>query len=80
MTLLIVELIAMAMAFAAAIVAYASWRSTRHEAEGEARHMFEAGEGRTRFLALWGLMTSIGFLVAIVFSLVGLFVVPLCGT
>ena len=36
--------------------------------------MFEAGEGRTRFLALWGLMTSIGFLVAIVFSLVGLFV------
>ena len=41
--------------------------------------MVEAGKGRTRFLSLWGLMTSVGFAGAIVFSLVGLLVVPLCG-
>jgi hypothetical protein len=79
-TLLIVELIALAIAAAAAVVAYGSWRATRHEASGETSHMVEAGEGRTRFLALWGLMTSIGFFIAIVFSLIGLFLVPLCGS
>ncbi len=67
-------------ALAGAVTAYASWRATREEAAGEAHHMIEAGEGRTRFLALCGLMTSLGFLGAIVFSLVGLFTVPLCGT
>jgi hypothetical protein len=78
--LLAVELIAGVIALAGAATAYGSWRATREEASGEAHHMIEAGEGRTRFLALWGLMTSFGFLGAIVFSLVGLFAVPLCGS
>lgn len=80
LVLLIVELLALAIAVSAGGVAYASWRSTRKEAEGETSHMFEKGEGRTRFLALWGLITSVGFVIAIGFSLIGLFVVPLCGT
>jgi hypothetical protein len=77
--LLVVELIAIVVATVSAAVAYRLWRATREEASGGTRAMVEAGRGRTRFLALWGLMTSLGFLGAIVFSLIGLLVVPLCG-
>jgi hypothetical protein len=79
-TILVVELVALAVSVLAAVISYGSWRATRHEAAGETSHMVEAGEGRTRFLALWGLLTSVGFAIAIMFSLVGLFVVPLCGS
>ncbi len=77
--LLIVEAIALALALAGAATAYRSWRATRQESEGDTEDAVEAGRGRTRFLSLWGLMTSIGFAVAIGFSLIGLFAVPLCG-
>jgi hypothetical protein len=78
LTLFLVDLVALAVTIAAMTMSYSSWRSTRGEAAGDTRHMFEAGEGRTRFLALWGLLTAAGFIIAILFGLVGLFVVPLC--
>lgn len=77
--LLAVELVASLIAVSGAAVALRLWRATREEVEGGAEEMVEAGKGRTRFLALWGLMTSVGFLGAIMFSLIGLLVVPLCG-
>ncbi len=77
--LLVVEMLAMIVAVAGAVVAWRLWRATREEVEGDAEDMIEAGKGRTRFLSLWGLMTSLGFAGAILFSLVGLLVVPLCG-
>jgi hypothetical protein len=76
---LVIELIALLVAASSAVIAWRLWRTTRQEVEGNAVEMVEAGKGRTRFLALWGLMTSVGFLGAIAFSLVGLLVVPLCG-
>ncbi|ODR93391.1 hypothetical protein AUC71_05245 [Methyloceanibacter marginalis] len=80
MILLMVELVALAVAIAGAAVAERSWNTTRHETSGHAQAMVDVGHGRTRFLAMWGLMLSIGFALAIVFSLVGLFMVPLCGS
>lgn len=77
--LLATQLIALAIALIGAAVAYRLWRATREEASGETHHMIEAGRGRTRFLALWGLMTSLGFAGAILFAAVGSLVVPLCG-
>ncbi|MGZ5849559.1 MAG: hypothetical protein ACXWJN_03090 [Methyloceanibacter sp.] len=77
--LLVVELIAFVIAAVGAAVAYRLWHATRTEDSGDTHEMVEAGRGRTRFLALWGLMTSLGFAGAVVFSLVGLFEVPLCG-
>lgn len=77
--LLIVEGIALAVALAGAATAYRSWAATDAEAHGDTEDLVEAGRGRTRFLALWGLMTSLGFAVAILFSLTGPLVVPLCG-
>jgi hypothetical protein len=77
--LLVVELVTLAIALAGAAAAHRSWQATREESHGTAEDMMEAGRGRTRFLSLWGLMTSFGFSVAIGFSLIGLFAVPLCG-
>jgi hypothetical protein len=77
--LLTVEGIAVVIAFAGAMTAYRSWAATHAEAHGDTEDLVEAGRGRTRFLALWGLMTSLGFAVAILFSLTGPLVVPLCG-
>lgn len=78
--LLIVELVALIVAVAGAAVAWRSWNITRHETSGHAQEMVDVGHGRTRFLAMWGLLISIGFSLAIVFSLAGLFMVPLCGS
>ena len=73
------DLTAIAVAAAAALVAYRSWRSTRREFAGRGVDLIEVGEGRTSFLALWGLLTGLGFLLAVLFDAVALWVVPLCA-
>jgi hypothetical protein len=40
--------------------------------------LIERGEGRTRFLAMCGLMLSIGFFVAITFTSITLLLSPVC--
>lgn len=59
-------------------VAYTSWRQTRQEAEGDTHLMLSAGEGRSRFMALAGLLTSVGFLVGVLFSIPAVMFVPAC--
>jgi hypothetical protein len=76
--LLAIDLIAMAIAASAALVSYRAWRASRREVSGHAGELIEVGEGRTRFLALWGMITGGGFLIVIAFDLVGLLVLPLC--
>jgi hypothetical protein len=67
---------------AALIAGYVSWRcwiATRAEMPGGAEAALELGEGRTRFLALWGMMYSVAFLAAIIFETIASIMVPLCG-
>jgi hypothetical protein len=73
------NLIAIVVAAVAAATAYRSWRATRDEDDGRASRLVEVGEGRTRFLALWGMLTSAGFLVAMIFASLAILLVPLCG-
>jgi hypothetical protein len=68
--LIAVDAAALLIAATAAIVSYSSWRSTREEFEGSAPEVIDIGEGRTHFLALWGMMTGLGFFLATVFDLV----------
>jgi hypothetical protein len=77
-TLLGVDVLAIAIAVLAAIVSWRNWQRARHEAASDAP-LIEIGEGRTRFLALWGLMTGVGFAVAGIFDLVTLWIVPVCA-
>jgi len=60
-------------------VAWNSWRQTRSERPGSAHHLMETGDGRTRFMAMCGLLTSTVFVIALAFGAVALSVVPLCG-
>ncbi len=76
--LLAINIVAILAAAAGAAVASRSWLATRHEHPGHTGHVLETGVGRSRFLALLGILTSVGFLVAVAFDTVVLFVVPLC--
>lgn len=55
------------------------WQRSRNEHLGEGHHLIERGEGRTRFLAMTGLITSAGFAIAFLFMFAQLFMAPLCG-
>lgn len=67
------------IALGGAYAAYTSWRRTRGEQSGGAGEQgAEHGDGRTRFMALCGLITSIGMLIGLVFLLVQLVSAPLC--
>jgi hypothetical protein len=39
-----------------------------------------SSQGRNRFLALWGVMSSLWFLAAILFNVLASLMVPLCGS
>jgi hypothetical protein len=69
---------ALAIAAAALIVALALVRRTTQEHRQRSGGVLDAGEGRTRFLATWGVFTSIVFLVATLANSLSLFLVSSC--
>jgi hypothetical protein len=78
-TLIVFDAVAIAVAIFGGIVSYRSWRLTEEEKGGGAHRALHIGEGRARFMALWGIMSSLWFLGAIVFSTIGSTMVPLCA-
>jgi hypothetical protein len=59
-------------------IAWNSYRRSKHEKAGGGAHAVETGEGRTRFLALMGIIASGIFLTGIVFTGVTLLLVSSC--
>jgi hypothetical protein len=86
---LAVSVAAIVVGAAAAAVAWRTWARTREEqqegsgrgaAHGPEAALLETGEGRTRFLALAGVLTSLTFLlVSVVHAATLLLVVPCAG-
>jgi hypothetical protein len=66
--LLVINLVCLLAPLAGGTVAYRAWRDTRGE----------AGESRTCFLALCGMLTSLGFALAILFDTAVIAGVPSC--
>ena len=64
LVLWLVSAAAVVIGIAALVVALRSYAATRHEWRGEAHELLEVGEGRTRFMALSGVMLSALFLFA----------------
>jgi hypothetical protein len=62
----------------AAAASVACWGRTRNERSGAAHHLVEIGEGRTRFIALCGMITSVGFMIALSFEVTALYLVRSC--
>ena len=60
-------------------LSFSHLRKTRQEHEDQAGSMTDAGEGRTRFLAIWGIWISIVFLLAIAFNTIAVFWRGLCA-
>lgn len=77
--LLVINVAALVVALIGTFVSYRSWSRTREEVSGHHDHLLEAGEGRTRFLAVWGIWAGVWFAIAIVFNTIGVFGVPVCG-
>jgi hypothetical protein len=75
---LAVNIASIGVALAAAWVSYGSWQATREEHAGRAHHALDVGEGRTRFFAICGMMTGLGFAATLIADTIVLFVVPLC--
>jgi hypothetical protein len=84
-TFISIDAAAIVIAGSAALVSYRAWNRKRRtvsgdiEAPEQAWELIQIGEGRTRFLAIWGMMTGVGFALALVFDLMSPWVVPLCG-
>lgn len=60
-------------------LAYTAWKQSRHEDKGSEKHTVDIGEGRTRFLAMVGLLSSGLFLIAILFTACALWLVSPCN-
>jgi len=76
--LLCVNLACLAIALAGGMTALAAWRRSRSEKPGGAHAVLDVGEGRTRFLALCGMLTAAAFAIAIAFDTAWPFFIPSC--
>ena len=74
--LMIFNVVALAACAAGAFVSWRAWRTVR-EAGGH-RHTLHTGEGRDRFLAMWGMLSSLWFFFAILFNAIASLMVPPC--
>jgi hypothetical protein len=50
----------------------------RHEQPGDPERAVDAGEGRTRFLVILSALSSLLFLISIVFTFLAFIMVPPC--
>ncbi len=71
-------LVTVAVSLGGVVTGWRIWRRTREEHRGNHEHLMEIGEGRTRFLALCGLLASGLFALATVFELWALLILPPC--
>lgn len=79
LALLGVGIAALAVAAVSLAVAWRLFRRTAEEYRGAVGELLEVGEGRTRFLAVWSVLFSVGFLFAILFQILALVLVPPCA-
>ena len=70
---------ALAIALFALLVSWRVFRRTKEEASGGAAQLIELGAGRTRFLALWGVLLGIGFALATAITALAFFTLPRCA-
>ncbi len=75
----IVNLVALAVALLALLVARRDLHRTRHPDQLHKEGVLMAGAGRTRFLSVWGVFASVLFLIAIAANTIVVFWRGLCG-
>jgi hypothetical protein len=73
-----VAVVACLVCLVSAVVAWRNWRTTSTERAGGSKSLIEGGEGRTRFMAMVGLLSSGLFLLAVLLASAGLFILGAC--
>jgi hypothetical protein len=76
--LLVLTLLLLCVALGALYVAWRSWRAAHREQPDEEEELLEVGEGRTRFMAMSGILLSAVFSLLLIANLIALFAVPQC--
>ena len=76
---LLVSVVALAGTLGAGLVALRSWRATSDERGGQATHLLHNAEGRTRFMAMAGLIMSGLFLLGVLTAAMPLVVGRVCS-
>lgn len=74
----IVSVVMLIVGVLGGLAAVRSWTATRHETGGHTQWALDTGEGRTRFMATAGLVTSAIFIVAILVTTASAIVVTPC--
>ncbi|WP_372783493.1 hypothetical protein [Phenylobacterium sp.] len=74
----VVLVVSLLVSASAAMIALGAWRATRNEQAGGPHALLSIGEGRSRFMALAGLLTSAGFFIGTLFSIPAVLFVPAC--
>ena len=74
-----VEALAFGVCIVAGAVALVAWRKTRHEKPGDAHQLLGSGDGRTRFMAMAGIMTSSLFALGTALAAINLATILPCG-
>ncbi len=74
-----VSLAAVLVSTAAFVVSRRTYIRVQGESRGSHQHLLDVGSGRTRFLALWGMVLGASFAVATAMTLIAFFVLPRCA-
>ncbi len=77
-SLMALSAIAIVLGISGVIVSWRCWNRTRREKPGSGEALLSAGDGRTRFLAMSGVLVSALFVVTVVFETIVLALAPLC--
>lgn len=73
------DVVALALAVVAGLVALSNWRKTREERPGREHHLIESGDGRTRFMSMSGMLVSGIMLLAVLYAGLAHLTLPGCG-
>lgn len=79
LVVLSIDVAALAICLIAGLVAWNSWRKSSDEKPGSGHHLLATGDGRTRFMAMAGMLTSGLFFIAVSFATLNLLAVTGCG-
>jgi hypothetical protein len=77
--MIVAMLAGIAIALLALAVSWLAFRRTQQEAAGGSAHLLEVGAGRTRFLALWGVLLGSAFAVATAITALAFILLPRCA-
>jgi hypothetical protein len=76
--LLAFDTVALAACATGGLVSWRAWAHSSRANHAAPDHILHTGEGRDRFLAMWGLMSSLWFFIAVLFNAIASITVPPC--